>query len=354
MSRGRHRLTHPRRRAWPRRPLRSGAVALGAVGVAVLSTAWTTAAADAPSKYGWWSQANAGAPVAAPAPPDVPDKGLYVANGFAGPTAISALSFTVPTGATVGNLTLVATGNPVMTTAPQACALTSAGTGYQSAQNGDWSAAPAYDCSAGKVDGSIGSDGKTVTFAVGPLVKNGSLDLAIIPTGQADRIPFEPPTDSALAVTASSSSGSTAAAGGGGGGIFGSAGGSSGSGAQASGGSGAAPALPPPPPSGATTGTAPDAGLAPAVASPQSSAPAGTSLAGAQPAAASSGPAGRHTAATVIGLLAVVAALLFWSEGFGLLGGRTASLAAPRRRVVPYPDEGVAPLTSPQSAAAHS
>jgi hypothetical protein len=93
--------------------------------------------------------------------------------------------------------------------------------------------------------------------------------------------------------------------------------------------------------------------VAPAVAAPQSSAPAGTSLAGAQPAAASSGPGGKHTAATVIGLLAVVAALVFWSEGFGLLGGRTASLPAPRPRVVPYPDETAA-VSGPRSAAAHS
>lgn len=347
MSRGRHRLVVRRRKAW-----RGGAVALGAVGVAVLSSAWTGAAADAPAKYGWWSQANAGTPVAAPAPPDVPDKGLYVANGFSGPTAFSALSFPVPTGATVGNLTLVATGNPVMTSPPQACAVTAAGAGYAAAQNGDWSKAPAYDCSAGKVDGSIGSDGKTVTFAVGPLVRGGSLDVAILPTGQADRIPFEPPADSALAVTAASSTSSGSTGGSGGGGIFGNANSSS-TGSSAAG--GAAPALPaPPPPSGETTGTTPDAGLAPAVAPSAPAAPAGNSLAGSRPAAASSGTGGRHTAATVIGMLAVIAALVFWSEGFGLLGGRTASLAAPRKRAVPYPDEATARINVSQSAAAHS
>jgi len=58
--------------------------------------------------------------------------------------------------------------------------------------------------------------------------------------------------------------------------------------------------------------------------------------------------------ATVLGLVAVIAALVFWSEGFGLLGGRTATLAAPRRRLVPYPDDPAPKVGGPQSAAAHS
>ena len=56
----------------------------------------------------------------------------------------------------------------------------------------------------------------------------------------------------------------------------------------------------------------------------------------------------------VLALVAVIAALLFWSEGFGLLGGRTASLSAPRRRLAAYPDEPARLVNGPQSAGAHS
>jgi len=344
MSRGRHRLPARARTVW-----RGEALALGAVGVAVLSSAWTGASADPPAKYGWWAATNAGAPVSPPPPPDVPDKGMYVENGFAGPTAISALSFSVPTGATVGNLSLVATGNPVMTSAPTACVTTAEGSSFQSAQNGAWSDAPAYDCGAGKADGSIGADGKTVTFAVAPLVRNGTLDVVILATGQADRIPFEPPGDSALAVSAPATGGSVGAAGSGG--LFGPAAGAGTSSGSTTGGQ--VPAAPPPPQSDVTTNAAPDAGVAPSLASPQPSGPANTMPTGTRSAAASTGAGGRHTVATVLGLIAVVAALVFWSEGFGLLGGRTATLSAPRRRLVPYPDDPAAKV-GPQSAAAHS
>src|SRR5947209_13954399 len=99
MSRGRH------RRQSNSRLLRVTGAAMAALGVAVLSTAGVQAFAAAPLKYGWWSATNAGAPVAPPAPPDVPAKGMYVENGFSGATAIAALTFSIPGSASVGSLT---------------------------------------------------------------------------------------------------------------------------------------------------------------------------------------------------------------------------------------------------------
>src|SRR5579875_3447979 len=80
------------------------------------------AAASAPTKDGWWSEANVGLGVN-PIPPEVPSGGLYAANGYSGPVAYSALTFDVPAGAAVGDLTLQVTGTPLITSAPVACPL---------------------------------------------------------------------------------------------------------------------------------------------------------------------------------------------------------------------------------------
>jgi len=330
----------------------AAATVVFALGTAVVSTAWTTAAAAAPMKYGWWSATNAGTPFTPPAPPDVPAKGLYAANTVSGPSAIAALTFNIPSGATVGALTLVATGNPVMTSPPIACEIPTSGQGYTPAEGGAWSAKPAYDCKAGQVTGTAGSDGKTLTFPVAPFAKSGSLSVAIVAVGQADRIPFDAPTASALAITTSSPS-----LGGGAGAPIGSGvpgSGATGSGAGAAGAN--APAAPAPPAAGAAVaGTAPAAGMPPAVASPQQTPPTTTgSTQDAAPAANSTPSGARINAATILGLAAMVGALLFWTEGFGVLGGRVRSLAG--RRGPPgastYPEEPS--LSEPAGAAGHS
>jgi len=354
MSTGRHRKVQPHshRKVQSHRGSMAAATVVFALGTAVVSTAWTTAAAAAPMKYGWWSATNAGTPFTPPAPPDVPAKGLYAANTVSGPSAIAALTFNIPSGATVGALTLVATGNPVMTSPPIACEIPTSGQGYTPAEGGAWSAKPAYDCKAGQVTGTAGSDGKTLTFPVAPFAKSGSLSVAIVAVGQADRIPFDAPTASALAITTSSPS-----LGGGAGAPIGSGvpgSGATGSGAGAAGAN--APAAPAPPAAGAAVaGTAPAAGMPPAVASPQQTPPTTTgSTQDAAPAANSTPSGARINAATILGLAAMVGALLFWTEGFGVLGGRVRSLAG--RRGPPgsstYPEEPS--LSEPAGAAGHS
>lgn len=347
-------MSHHPRHAAPapghRRRLATAA-ALTVIGVAALS-AWDGASAAAPDKFGWWDVGNAGA-VAAPAPPDVPAKGLYVENGFDGPTAISALTFAVPEGAQAGTLTLQTAGSPVITSPPVACPLTAQSEGYQPAEDGAWSARPAYDCTA-KVTGTVSSDKKTVTFTVGKLVHDGVLAIALVAGGSADRVPFEAPPATALALTgAADGSGPvpdtpvagatrpTAPTGG-------AASGPAPVGNAMVGLAPAGPADAAPPPS------APDvAGAAPTVGQPPLTAPSGNSAAvtrtGGRPLAADSRASGSsHGAATAIGLTAIVIALVFWAEGFGVLGGRVTTFT--RRRRAPVPEQEVSEAVPAASA----
>jgi hypothetical protein len=63
-------------------------------------------------------------------------------------------------------------------------------------------------------------------------------------------------------------------------------------------------------------------GAAPATATPPNSAPAAATVRHSNH---------RHTVGAVLGALAVLGVLVAWSEGFGLLGGRPASLSARSR-----------------------
>jgi hypothetical protein len=346
MSRGRHRQPSPRR------GLRIAGSAAAAAGIAVLSTSGIHALAAAPLKYGWWSATNAGAPITPPAPPDVPAKGLYVENGFSGATAIAALSFSVPTSAKVGALTLTTTGSPVINAAPLACPIDAKSVSYRPSEDGQWAQRPSYDCTHA-VKGTVSSDKKTVTFAATSLVRAGSLAVAIVAGGTADRIPFQQPAATALTLTSApaGSSGTTAQSGTGGGGAYSQP--ASPSKPQAAGAGAAAGAVsaPAPPSTGSVgAGTTSDPGVPPAVASPQASGAPVSAGGGTAAAASSSGGGGSNRLATVLGLAAVIAALVFWAEGFGVLGGRIVTLAG-RRRTVPYPAE---PLTETSTTPAHS
>lgn len=332
-----------------RRLVRAVGVGGAAVALAGAASMWSGAAAQAPDAYGWWSATNNGTPIA-PTPPDVPADGLYVENGFTGATAIAALSFTVPSGASVGTITLKTAGNPLITAPPIACALTA--TSFTAAEGGAWSDKPSYDCHT-QTKGTVSSDSSSIAFPAAGLMKNGRLAVAILAGAQTDRIPFQKPDASTLVITQTptgapaGTTGATTSTGSSYGGA------STTSGPTASSGSGSVPAAPP---AGAdvSAGAPTDAGMAPAVA-----APAGTSApasGGAAPAAAagnagSGKPDGPTKLATGLGLAAMIGAMLFWTEGFGPLGGRVSTFAARRRPEGAYPDE---PLTGQPSAAAHS
>jgi hypothetical protein len=296
------------------------------------------AAASGPAKYGWWYEANSGLPVAPPAPPQVPSDGLYVENGFSGPSAISALTFTVPSGAQLGPMTLKISGTPTLTQAPVACTMSSASTDYKAAEGGSWTERPAFDCKKAQATGSVDSSKTAVTFDVDPFLANGAVAVVILAGGPADQIAFQKPDDSALQVTSgdvgaapgvpSAGPGATSAA------PDASAGISNGATPSS-----LSPDASPLPPVGSGAGaalagpTGPAAPAGPPVAAPSSgntsSGSRGYALA--RPTAATVRQGWRTGLATGLGLTAILIALIGWALGYGPLGGRALPLSVPLR-----------------------
>lgn len=310
-----------------RRSLGLTAVLLGA------ASAWLWAApakAAPPLKDGWWTVTNAGLGFAPPAPL-VPPDGLYVQNGFTGPAAISALTFRVDQGSAVGTITLKISGTPIITSPPVACPISPAGLNYKPAQGGPITDAPTYNCSKSQVTGKVSSDNTTVSFDAAPLLDNGTVAAVVLAGGNADQVAFNPPGADALAVTPASGPG-----GAGGGPPPGSPAGQpaatpAGINNNSAFGTGSAatpvpatpiaglpPALAPGPPAGASQSASPSSSSAPRT--PRL--PARSSV---------SGSSARKDLAEAIGIAAGLAALVAYSEGFGLLGGRVGR-PGPRQR----------------------
>jgi hypothetical protein len=269
------------------------------------------AAADAPAASGWWSQASS-----LPPPPDVSSDGLYVQGGPSGPVAISALRFSLPEGQTPKKLVLVPNGVASPSAAVQVCPLKTASEQFKPAQNGAWADAPAYDCDAKLAVVGTADDAGTLTFDVAALADGGTLAVAVIATGASDRVPIAKPDASALTTEASptASSASTDTA-------------STYSpvdstytapetGSASSTGSGSV-ALPPV--------AAPNVPSQSAAATPESTAAAGASTPSADHPLAITGTSSNDLATRLGGLAAIailIAALIAYSLGYGLLGGR--------------------------------
>jgi hypothetical protein len=158
------------------------------------------AGAASPAATGWWSKTQS-VPVpgvTVPAPPNVPNEGLYVANDPSGPTAISALRYPMEPNQTGGTLTLrTASGSSPVGVNVAACVVT--GT-WDQAANGGWASRPSYDCSeqvVGRaVDGGLQWDLSAVFSAFNP----DFLDVALVPAGAAPfQVAFEKPGDAAFA-----------------------------------------------------------------------------------------------------------------------------------------------------------
>lgn len=304
----------------PRRGLMAAAV-LGAVALA----AWFSAPAprgwaDPPTAYGWWYEANAGLPVPPPAPPGVPADGLYVANGVNGPTAIAALTIPVPNGAAMGPLVLHVAGSPLITQPPLACPLRSS---FTPAEGGPWSQRPTFDCHQAQKVATVDAAKTTATFDASPFLHDGAVAVAILAGGPTDQVAFNKPGPDTLAV--STVPGATPGA----------------SPEPGDAGSSAivppavaqtpdTPPLPFPGESAAPPAVATPGGSAAAAAPGSQGAAVPSPRGGVVHAAISRPPSGwRARVGEVLGAAAVILALLAWSEGFGLLGGRVPSLAAP-------------------------
>jgi hypothetical protein len=180
------------------------AAAVGVIGDA------SCASAGAPDQQGWWTLTNVGlasqtglAVPAPPAPAGVPANGLLIEGGSGpdSPIAYAAVVYSVPVAASARSLTLtVATGSvsaPASTL--RICRLVNPIPIAE--QGGPMGDAPAYDCSHSATAGPS-ADGTSYRFEVAPLVTDGNLAVAILPTTATDRVVFDQPDSKSLMVTA--------------------------------------------------------------------------------------------------------------------------------------------------------
>jgi hypothetical protein len=158
------------------------------------------AAADEPLQQGWWTSTNPGGPTLPKSPPsDVPADGLLVQGGASGPTALSALVYSIDNGATVGQLRLTVASNTGTTPAAKLEVCPLADASMVPEQGGPMSDAPSYDC---KTNVTASPDkSKTYAFNVARFVSRGDLAVAILATKSTDRVVFNKPSASSLTVT---------------------------------------------------------------------------------------------------------------------------------------------------------
>jgi hypothetical protein len=164
--------------------------------------------AEAPAQQGWWTATNPGTipglgiGFPAVAPPDVPSNGLLVEGGASAssPVAYAGLIYQLPVGSAVGALTLdVASGSATTPSGTlELCPLVEPT--LVPDQGGPMSDAPAYNCSK-SVIGNQASSGASYGFNVSPLVADGVLAVAILPTSAAERVVFDQPEAGSLAAS---------------------------------------------------------------------------------------------------------------------------------------------------------
>jgi hypothetical protein len=168
-----------------------------------------------PTKTAWYDATYPTPSVPPPPPPPGVGAGDLVVGGatlplpvgtMTTPTALSALSFTVPEGATAASLTLVLTSAPSTAgpgakapagVTPEACPAT---TEFRAGGRQPFDQVPAYDCSGQTSFGHLSSDGKSVIFSDIARVARGKLVSFVIRPGTpgADRLVFAPPPPTAL------------------------------------------------------------------------------------------------------------------------------------------------------------
>lgn len=297
------------------------ATAVGFGTAAVLGFGAPGANAAAPDDAGWWTSLNPGSTLGSPTPPpppDVPDHGLLVEGGPDSPTALAAVVYQFPKGATAGELTLTVAPNSATTPASQVeiCPLSDAAVIAE--YGGPMSDAPTYKCDK-KLTASPSDDGKTYQFNVASLAADGALAVAILPVTETDRVVLAAPDKNSLTIIPALPSGEPTAA--------------------TSGGTGAA-ATPPsdntgssangsaaPPPSTANVPSLPEATQtaetvndpAPQVATPQPSAPTSAF----QPSAFAPSTSRTRPVAVILVIATVLIGAALWEAA-----GRSATRAA--------------------------
>jgi hypothetical protein len=170
--------------------------------------------ADAPTKVGWWNEAQQ-APAPAPtipAPPTSPDGGMTVVNAPNGPAAIGAVYY--PVGDITGATLTLSSATPIEI--PQGDGLIGClvqTPGWQAGGNQRWDTKPAIDplCTPAKLDAS----GMKASFALSSAFRDadGAVDVAILPTGTVPfAVNFEKPDASSLQTVAAPAAASDPAA----------------------------------------------------------------------------------------------------------------------------------------------
>jgi hypothetical protein len=343
------------RRGW--RPRAAGLLACAGGGLILLGALTSTAYADAPQRVGWWNSASGPAgPAGAAAPsPTTPPGGLRVA---AGPTAGAAPSSLLPTQTPQGEqilaygavlyalaegssatLQLKIAGTPQGT--PQVAACPTRNATWTAGDDQPSSSEPAYDCTTQHFPGTVSADGTTISFTVKAQFESSPdlLSLAIVPDLSSTAVPGGGNTAFAVDLAPPGATSLTPQP-------------------EAAPSAASTPVSPsqsaaPPPPSTFTAAPPPArpfvGAAAPPAALPRVSVPtaaatpsptpaaAGAAL-GAQtprpPAAVASGPASsvKSRIATALGTATLLAAVLVWSLGYGVLGGRIIPLSVPLRR----------------------
>lgn len=299
-----------------RRRTRALGASIAALALLIVSLPVGPASALAPDRQGWWNRLNGPAP--APAPPDVPADGLYVAYST-GVDAIAAVVFSLPPGAPPAKLVLDLAPTSTPLPAIQACLVAPEATDFASVQNGAWSQVPRYDC-ANAPEASVDANRTAMTFGAPAVAPGGLLAVALVPKGPG-RAAFKKPGATALEVgapgaTASSPTGEPTAS---------PASESAPANPQSASASAAGAFVPPPAPDAfdftgapaeATAVTDPDIGTE---ATRTSLLPA---VRGGVREAAEGIWGLRKQMGGVIGVGLLVAVLLFYSQGRGPLGGR--------------------------------
>jgi hypothetical protein len=140
---------------------------------ALLLAATSSAHAAAPPQTAYWWQGQA---AQAPAPPTVPAGGLYVASTAAGPTAESAVRFTLSSGAEARTLSLKVhqlqqVDGVAITAYPTAVA-------WKAGDNQPWAARPDH-LPAPAFPGTLGLDGVTFSFDLSAAHLTGTVDLVL-------------------------------------------------------------------------------------------------------------------------------------------------------------------------------
>lgn len=173
-------------RTHERRPVLRLAALFGSATSVGLFAASAAHAVDKLDTGVWWRDQTGAA--ALPSPPQVPAGGLWVSSDPTGPSAISAIRFTIADSEGFPKLSLrvakltAQPGTPVTSDAVpiRACVVTHDWT-TPATFPGTWSSRPSYDCTKGSSPGQLSPDLSAVVFDLTVLPAAHSYDLVIVP-----------------------------------------------------------------------------------------------------------------------------------------------------------------------------